>query len=113
MRRKDPNEFSKGSNNSQNTILNIFVYLFYLFVYLYFFIIHILGLTNPTPLNRNLVLEICKERVYTHIVSTHAQTKSQHDAYFISNTWGQLDLIIPPKIVSYQILTKVTFRSYK
>jgi hypothetical protein len=25
--------------------------------------------------------------------------KSQHDAYFISNTSGQLDLIIPPKIV--------------
>jgi hypothetical protein len=25
-------------------------------------IIQILGLTNPTPLNRNLVLEICKER---------------------------------------------------
>jgi hypothetical protein len=24
---------------------------------------------------------------------------------------GYLDLIIPPKIVSYQILTKVTFRS--
>jgi hypothetical protein len=30
-----------------------------------------LGLTDPAPLNRNLVLEICKERVYTHIVSTH------------------------------------------
>jgi hypothetical protein len=25
----------------------------------------------------------------------------------------QLDLIIPPKIVSYHLLTKVTFRSYK
>jgi hypothetical protein len=41
----------------------------------------ILDITNPTPLNRNLVLEICKERVYTHIVSTHMhKQKSQHDA---------------------------------
>jgi hypothetical protein len=37
MRRKDPNEFSKGFNNSQNTIMNIFVYLFYLFIYLLFY----------------------------------------------------------------------------
>jgi hypothetical protein len=52
--------------------------------------------------------------MYTHIVSTHMHTqKSQHDAYLISNTWGQLDLIIPRKIVSYHLLTKVTFRSYK
>jgi hypothetical protein len=66
------------------------------------------------PLNRNLVLEICKERVYAHIVSTHMhKQKSQHDALFISNTCGQLDLIIPPKTVSYQLLTKVTLRSYK
>jgi hypothetical protein len=33
MRRKDPNEFSKGLNNSQNTIINIFVYLF---IYIFF-----------------------------------------------------------------------------
>jgi hypothetical protein len=39
--------------------------------------------------------------------------KSQHDAQFISSTWGQLDLIIPSKVVSYQLLTKVTLRSYK
>jgi hypothetical protein len=32
--------------------------------------------------------------------------KSQHDAYFISNTWGQLDLIIHPKIILYHLLTK-------
>ena len=64
-----------------------------------------MGITNPTPLNRNLVLEICKEMVYTHIVSTHMhKQKSQHDAQFISSTWGQLDLIIPPEIVSYQLL---------
>jgi hypothetical protein len=71
----------------------------------------ILDVTNSTPLNRNLVLEICRERVYAHIVSTHMhKQKSQHDALFISNTCGQLNLIIPPKIVSYQL---VTFRSYK
>jgi hypothetical protein len=34
-------------------------------------------------------------------------------AYLISNIWGQLDLIIPPKTVSYHLLTKVTLRSYK
>jgi hypothetical protein len=32
----------------------------YKFIYLFF--LPILGFTNPTPLNRNLVLEICKER---------------------------------------------------
>jgi hypothetical protein len=33
------------------------------------------------PLNRNLVLEICKERVHNHIVSEHMhKQKSQHDA---------------------------------
>jgi hypothetical protein len=62
------------------------------------FFIQNFGLTNPTPLNRNLVLEICKERVYNYVISEHMHTqKSQDDAYFISNTWGQLDLIIPPK----------------
>jgi hypothetical protein len=30
-----------------------------------------LGITNPTPLNRNLVLEICKKRVYNHVISKH------------------------------------------
>jgi hypothetical protein len=52
--------------------------------------------------------------VYNYIVLEHMRTqKCQHDAYFISHIWGQLDLIIPPKIVSYHLLTKVTFRSYK
>jgi hypothetical protein len=31
--KKDPNEFSKGFNNSQNTIINIFVYLFILYLF--------------------------------------------------------------------------------
>jgi hypothetical protein len=35
-----------------------------------------LGITNPTPLNRNLVLEICKKRVYTPIVSTHMHKRN-------------------------------------
>jgi hypothetical protein len=29
------------------------------------------GVTNPTPLNRNLILEICMEKVYNHIISEH------------------------------------------
>jgi hypothetical protein len=32
----------------------------YLFILLFF--LPILGFTNPTPLNRNLALEICKKR---------------------------------------------------
>jgi hypothetical protein len=40
-----------------------------------------IGCYKSYRLNRNLVLEICKERVYTHIVSTHMhKQKSQHDA---------------------------------
>jgi hypothetical protein len=40
----------------------LFIYLVnYLFFYLYF-VTQILGFTNPTPLNRNLVLEICKKK---------------------------------------------------
>jgi hypothetical protein len=41
----------------------------------------LLGITNPTPLNKNLVPEICKERVYNHVISKHMhKQKSQHDA---------------------------------
>jgi hypothetical protein len=36
-----------------------------------FIICYKLGVTNPTPLKNNLVLEICKERVYTHIILEH------------------------------------------
>jgi hypothetical protein len=90
--------------------LNLFIY----FIIIIIIFITNFGLYKSSPLNRNLILEICKERVYTHIVSTHMQKqKSQQDVQFISNAWGQLDLIIPPKIVSYHLLTKVTFRSYK
>jgi hypothetical protein len=38
-----------------------------LFITLLFFL-PILGLTNPTPLNRNLVLEICKKEVIERLV---------------------------------------------
>jgi hypothetical protein len=34
----------------------------YICIYLFYFFSTILGLTNPTPLNRNLALEICKEK---------------------------------------------------
>jgi hypothetical protein len=53
----------------------------YDFLLLYFF--YKVGITNPTPLKNNLVLEICKRKdIYTHIVvGTYAQTKkSRHDA---------------------------------
>ena len=56
------------------------IYLTNHFILLLFFI-PILGFTNPTPLNRNLVLEICKKGMYTHIVSSHMhKQKSRHDA---------------------------------
>jgi hypothetical protein len=53
-----------------------YICLFYLFIYFILFFILILGLTNPTPLTENLVLEICKERdVYSYSLNTYAQTK--------------------------------------
>jgi hypothetical protein len=47
-----------------------------------------LGITNPTPLNRNLVLEICKERVYTHIVSTHMHKQNLSMMHTLLATHG-------------------------
>jgi hypothetical protein len=58
---KDLNKFSRVFGNSRNTILDILISLFYYFMIYNFFLL-ILGLTNPTPLNRNLILEICKKR---------------------------------------------------
>ena len=61
-------------------ILKPYIIIFFIYIIINFFIQN-LGFTNPTPLNRNLVLAICNERVYTHIVSTHVhKQKSQHDA---------------------------------
>jgi hypothetical protein len=47
--------------------------LFYFFIYIFllYFLIQILGPYKSYPLNINVILEICKERVYTNIVSTH------------------------------------------
>jgi hypothetical protein len=44
--------------------------LIYLSIYfiIIIFLIPILGFTNPTPLNRNLVLEICKTEVAISLV---------------------------------------------
>jgi hypothetical protein len=39
--------------------------------FFYQFQIQNLGVTNPTPLKNNLDLEICKKRMYVHMVSTH------------------------------------------
>jgi hypothetical protein len=44
-------------------ILSI-IYFFYLY-----FVTQILGFTNPTPLTKNLVLEICKKKGYIRIGS--------------------------------------------
>jgi hypothetical protein len=44
--------------NSQNTNMNVFIYLYH-----YFSLMQNLGITNPTPLNKNLVLEISKKEV--------------------------------------------------
>jgi hypothetical protein len=67
----------KVSKIQENTILAILISLFnYFMIYIFFFLLPLLGLTNPTPLNRNLVLEICKERVYTHIISTHIRKQN-------------------------------------
>jgi hypothetical protein len=60
-----------------------FIYLFILLFFNTEF-----GPYKSYPLNRNLVLEICKERVYDYVISEHMHTqKSEHDAYFISSTW--------------------------
>jgi hypothetical protein len=65
------------SSNSHIGKVNLFLPLVLALAY------YKLGITNPTPLKNNLVLEICKRKdIYTHIVvGTYAQTKkSQHDA---------------------------------
>jgi hypothetical protein len=49
----------KGS--PKHPLMNLLIYLFY-----YFFPTNF-GFTNPTPLDRNFVLEICKKRVHNHI----------------------------------------------
>jgi hypothetical protein len=55
---------------------------------LIFFLIQILGITNPAALNRNLVLEICKERVYTHIVLTHMHKQNLSMMHTLLATHG-------------------------
>jgi hypothetical protein len=68
MNRKGPYKFSKVSK-----ILETLSYIF--------FLLPNFGLYKSYPLNRNLVLDICKKKMYTHIVSTHMhKQKSQHDA---------------------------------
>jgi hypothetical protein len=53
-----------------------FIYYFYFIFSLYQFWIY-----KSYPLNRNLVLEICKEMVYNYVVTEHMhKQKSQHDA---------------------------------
>jgi hypothetical protein len=59
-------EYAQSKGNqilSQNTFINTCIYLFY-----YFYFIQILGLYKSYPLNRNLVLEICKKRDIKELV---------------------------------------------
>ena len=54
---------SKGFKNSKISIIDILISLFYYFtIIIIIILLPILGFTNPTPLNRNLVPEICKDR---------------------------------------------------
>jgi hypothetical protein len=92
--------------------------LFYSFIYLvciyYYFLYKFLGLTNPTPLTEISSSRFVRKGYITMLsqnICTNKNLSMMHT--FFSNTWGQLDLVIPPKIVSYHLLTKVTFRSYK
>jgi hypothetical protein len=56
---------------SEFTILFLHIFILLLLKKI---LIQILGITNPTPLNRNLVLEICKG-VCSYCLNTYAQTK--------------------------------------
>jgi hypothetical protein len=92
----------RGIQLIPKTFLYEYMYLFIYYYYYYFTLCKFLGLYKSYPLNKNLVLEICKKNeVYPYCLKTYAQTKSQHDAYLISKTQGQIDLIIIPKIVKY------------
>ena len=55
MNWKGPYKFSKVSKILE-TLLSMLLVLYFIFF------LPILGFTNPTPLNRNLVLEISKKR---------------------------------------------------
>jgi hypothetical protein len=46
--------------------------LIYLSIHFILFLIQVLGFTNPTPLNKNLVLEICKKRDIEGLVCNSA-----------------------------------------
>jgi hypothetical protein len=61
MRRENPNRFQRSSK-ILSTLLYIFLSLFYYFMIHYCFFLQILGFTNPTPLTRNVVLEIYKKK---------------------------------------------------
>jgi hypothetical protein len=53
-------KIKRKSRDPQHPLINLLIYLFY-------FLLPILGFPNPTPLNRNLVLEICKKKDYTKV----------------------------------------------
>jgi hypothetical protein len=58
--KENKNDLQRFHNpKSLNTYISI-----YLFCYHYFFLYNFFGLYKSYPLNRNLVLEICKKREY-------------------------------------------------
>jgi hypothetical protein len=66
------------------------------------FLIPILGLTNPTPLTEISSSRFVRKRGCNHVISKHMHKQNLSMMYnFISNTYGQLDLIIIPNIVKY------------
>ena len=62
----DPDVFPGALVLSDFAILFIHIFILVLLLFYTNF-----GPYKSYPLNRNLVLEICKERVYNHIVSEH------------------------------------------
>jgi hypothetical protein len=69
---------------------------------IYIFIAQNLGITNPpSPLKEISSSRLVRKRIYLFFVSKHMhKQKSQYDAQLISKTYGQIDLIIIPKIVN-------------
>jgi hypothetical protein len=74
---------SKGLKKSKISIIDILISLFIILFFSTSF-----GFTNPTPINRNLVLEICKERVYTHIISKHMHKQNLSMMHTLLATHG-------------------------
>jgi hypothetical protein len=68
--------------------------------YIFFLLYRIWALQILPPLTEiSSSRFVRKKGACSYRLNTYAQTKSQHDAYLISKTQGQIDLIIITKIV--------------